>query len=164
MNRAAFDALYRDQRESILALAFQMTGSRSLAEDVLQETFLRAWKHRRSFRGESRVSTWLYRIAIRSAVRARTQAERHRRVPQKPLLQTKEPGEAVDRSQQRERLYAALDAIDQEHRVVLAMLTLRGLTSERIGEILGIPPNTVYSRAAAARRRLREALESDPGR
>lgn len=158
MRREDFEILYAEQRERVLALAFHMTGSRTLAEDVLQETFLLAWRHRATFRGDALASTWIYRIAIRATARARS------RVPSRGMVRDADdlaesgetPSEAAAASDEHRRLYQAMEHLADEQRVVLALLTLRGMTAEQIGLVLGIPANTVYSRAAAARRRLRE--------
>lgn len=174
LHRGDLNSLYREQGERVLALAFQMTGDRALAADVLQETFARAWKHRRTFEDRAEASTWLFRIAIRESIRARSKrSARARRErgggdcrgepnthdptrtdPTKTDPTTSDPESNEDRA----RLARALDAISDDHRAVLTLLTLRGLTAERVGEILGVPPNTVYSRAAAARRALRARL------
>lgn len=164
MRREDFDHLYAEQRERVLALAFHMTGNRTLAEDVLQETFLLAWRHRGSFRSDALASTWIYRIAIRAAARARRRdrSRRTARIPDGLAGDLASPSDAATGAEEWHRLYQAMELLSEEHRVVLAMLTLREMTAEQIGLVLGIPANTVYSRAASARRRLRELCSTPP--
>lgn len=160
LRRDELDSLFREQRERVLALAFHMTGDRSLAGDVLQETFLRAWRFRRSFRRDSASTTWLYRIAIRESIRARATLRRGakpRSISDSESGASGSAGQDPD-AERRARLARALLQLSDEHRTVLTLLTLRGMTAEVVGEIIGIPANTVYSRAAAARARLRSKL------
>ena len=161
--RPDLDHLFRTERDRLLALGVHLTGDAALAEDAVQETFLLAHRFGGAFRGESEASTWLYRIAIRvcSRLRERTRKERRRAAgPRGPVSGDGRTEPSVP-AEDRERwavLKERMDALPDEQREALAMLTLRGLTAARIAEILGVPEGTVYSRAHAARAALRKVL------
>jgi len=155
--------LYQAEHERILALAFQLTGDKTLAEDILQETFLIAVRHWSSFRGEAKASTWIYRIATRVAFAARSKRTRQQTVIDRLIMRHRSDSNSTARPRQNcdpdsLALYRALDILTDEQRTVLGLLSIRGFTAEQIAVILGIKAGTVYSRAAAARKALRMAL------
>lgn len=154
------DQLFRTERERLLALGLQLTGNPALAEDAVQEAFLLAHRSAGAFRGESAASTWLYRITIRIAIKVR---ERERAVKRRERRSpsSEKAGRPDEASAMRDRviaLYRAMEELPKEQRIALAMLSLRGLPAARIAEILDVPEGTVYSRAHAARRGLRERM------
>ncbi|MEM9558782.1 MAG: sigma-70 family RNA polymerase sigma factor [Planctomycetota bacterium] len=152
------DSLYREHAPRLLRLAIQMTGERSTAEDALQDAFLSAFRARRSFRGAASPETWLYRIVLNAAVRQR---ERARKTQQRERRAARNrPTDAGDNDTQRARVpHHALDALTDADRAILGLLHLREIPARTVAQILGIPEGTVWSRAHAARQRLREALE-----
>jgi RNA polymerase sigma-70 factor (ECF subfamily) len=153
-----FEALYTAMAPRVLALAFQLTGDSALAQDVLQDTFLAVHRGLARFRGEADASTWVYRIAINAAHRARAQRARagrlERAIPAGDGVASAEPA-GGDRLA---ALYRALDDLSAEHREVISLLALRDLSPAVIADILGVPVGTVHSRSHHARARLREAL------
>jgi len=157
---AAFDALFRGQRERVLALCLHLTGRRADAEDAAQETFLAVHRTLPDFRGEARLTTWIFRIAVRAALQAR--ARRHDHAEVDPV--TPAPGglqataAALAARDEARRVQAALGALPAEQRAVLALFALEGLSHREIAEGLGVPEGTVWSRLHGARRRLAERL------
>ena len=152
----AFDALYRAEREKVLALCLHVTGRRADAEDAAQETFLAVHRALRFFRGDAAVSTWVYRIALRAALRVTA-----RRRPTEPV-DPETPGangdaEVASRAEAR-RILDALGRLSAEHRMVLALFGLEGLGHRAIAEVLGVPEGTVWSRLHLARKRLASDL------
>lgn len=109
-----------------------------------------------SFRGESRLSTWIYRIAIRAALEHR--ARRRSTEPLDPELPgPSEEDELMARDRAR-RLLLAMEKLSVEHRTVLSLFAVEGLSHKEIAEILGVPEGTVWSRLNGARRRLTAEL------
>lgn len=156
------DQLFRAERERLLALGLQLTGHPAMAEDAVQEAFLLAHRFAGSFREEAAASTWLYRITIRVATKLR---ERERAVVrrEKRSVDPAKPQRPDEVGALRDRviaMYRAMEDLPEEQRTALAMLSLRGLPAARIAEILEVPEGTVYSRAHAARRALREKMGS----
>ncbi len=156
----SFDQVYNAQREPTLSLCLHLTGNRALAEEAFQETFLLVHRHLASFRGESKVGTWIYTIALRASTRVRererTQRARDRGSTAPPAASPPGPGDA-------EALYRALDQLPEPDRNLLALLAVRGLTGEQAAQVLGIPVGTVYSRAHAVRAALRRLLARSAG-
>ncbi|MEM1184328.1 MAG: RNA polymerase sigma factor [Planctomycetota bacterium] len=154
MPRLDLARLFDSEQARLFALCHRLTGDRGTAEDALQDTFLLAHRHLSGFRGDAGPETWLYRIAIRAATRRRERdrAERDRDRVVEPI-RSGAPGDSDI-----EAFRKAFDALPEHHRLVLTLLALRGLPARVVGEILGVPEGTVYSRSHAARAALRKEL------
>lgn len=155
------DQLFRTERERLLSLGLQLTGHPAMAEDAVQEAFLLAHRFAGSFRGEAAASTWLYRITIRVATKLRERERTVGRREKQAVVNAKceRPDDAGSLRDRVIALYRAMEDLPEEQRTALAMLSLRGLPAARIAEILEVPEGTVYSRAHAARRALREKMD-----
>lgn len=160
-DRPNLDELYRTLAPRLLTLAYQLTGERAAAEDVLQEAFVSAHRALGGFRGEASPETWLYRITIRAAGKHRERLRRERRHVR--ALGAMGAGGERARRADGEEVLAALAGLEEEHRTVLSLLNLRGMSGRRVAEILGVAEGTVWSRASAARGALRAALQKDRG-
>lgn len=128
------------------------------ADDALQETFCAVLAGLGRFRGESSLSTWIYRIAIRSAVRVRARSRRH--APVEPARERAAPAAAdpLVAREEHEGIDAALARLSLEHRLVLALFAVEGLPQAEIARILGVAEGTVWSRLCRARKRLATEL------
>ena len=159
--RAASEMLCRGLREPLLGLCLHLTGRRADAEDATQEALVAVDRGLPSFRGEARLTTWAYRIAVRAALS--TRARRRDGEPVDPETPGRGgEGEMVARDEAR-RVAAALSRLPAEPRVVLSLFAVEGLAHAEIAEILGLPVGTVWSRLHAARRMLAEAVEGGHG-
>ena len=153
---AAFDDLFAALREQVFAVCLHVTGNAADADDALQETFLAVHAGLSRFRAESRLSTWVHRIAIRSAIRVRA-----RRRPADDVHAVDPPARGADPVASREladRLASAMNGLTAEHRVVISLFAVDELSHAQIAEILGVPEGTVWSRLHAARKRLAAEL------
>jgi RNA polymerase sigma-70 factor (ECF subfamily) len=153
---AAFDTLFRALREPVLALCLHVAGNRGDAEDAVQEVFLAVHRALPRFRGEARLTTWIWRIAIRAALRAK--ARRRASEPLDPELPGGGGEDAMASRDEARRLAAAMARLPAEHRTVLSLFTIEGLGHRAIADILGIPEGTVWSRLHVARKRLAAEL------
>lgn len=156
-------ALYRADARILFGLAFRITGHESDAEDAVQRAFLMAHMAKDRFLGESRPSTWLYRIVVREACRLRADRRlRQERLRTSAALgageQASDAAARVADADERVRVLDALDRIPEPQRLALVLLQVRELPGEVIAEMLGVPLGTVYSRAFAARKQLAESL------
>jgi RNA polymerase sigma-70 factor (ECF subfamily) len=149
--------LYRLFRKPVLNLCLNVAGTRSDAEDAAQETFVSVYRALHLFRGESRVRTWIFRIAIRTSIELR--AKHRPSVPLDPDLPAERGNESdlVARDEVR-RMVAAMGRLPSDQRTVLALFALDGLAHREIADILGISEGTVWSRLNTARRALAEEL------
>ncbi len=154
----AFAALFRAHREPVLALCLHLTGRRVDAEDAAQETFLAAHRALPGFRGEARLSTWLYRIAVRASLQVKARRRPHLELDDELGAPGSAEAALLARDEAR-RVQRALQLLPTEQRAVLALFAVEGLSHAEVADVLGVPVGTVWSRLHLARRRLAEALE-----
>jgi RNA polymerase sigma-70 factor, ECF subfamily len=160
-DRAALATLYQRHGQVLLAQLVLLTGDRMLSEELLQDTMLAAWRGAATFRGESKVRTWLIAIARRQA-RDRMRGRRFSVVDDTHLTQSPaiEPGPeqlVLGRAEAR----AVADAITNlgpSHREVLGLVFGAGLTMAEAAGVLEVPLGTVKSRLYAARAALANLL------
>lgn len=160
----AFEEMVTAYQHRVFGVALRMLGNRAEAEDIAQETFLRAHRALAGFRGEARLGTWLYAIASRLCLtRLAAGPRRHERSDEAALAQAAADGasaaEAVERHELTAALHEAVAALPEERRIVVVLRDLEGLAYEEIAEVLGLPLNTVRSRLHRARLDLRAKLE-----
>lgn len=156
---ALIRSLYAEHGRSLLAYATRLTGDRAAAEDVVQETLVRAWKHADDLvDGKGSVRGWLLTVARNLVTdRARARAVRPAEVAE---VEERPPVER-DHSESVVNTMVVLDALDQvspEHREVLVQLYYRGRSVTEAATELGIPPGTVKSRSYYALRALRAVM------
>jgi len=155
---AACREIYEALRPRVFGVCLQLCGERTLAEDAMQNAFLAAFRGLRSFRGEARLSTWIYRVAIREAL-----ALRARRPPPGDAAEAAEelPANAapvdaqVEARQEARAVQAAFRKLSAEHQTVLSLFAVEGLKHRQIAEVLGIAEGTVWYRLHEARKALR---------
>ncbi|MBI4638989.1 MAG: sigma-70 family RNA polymerase sigma factor [Candidatus Rokubacteria bacterium] len=168
-DRDAFEPLVEKYRARVWRLAYNVLRDREEAWDVAQEAFVRAWQALPSFRGHSAFYTWLFRITLNVAAdRARQRASQGRalgadRVPEEEwdrVMAERDalPDDSAARTEERERILRALDALPAPQRTIIMLSDLQGLTYREIAEALEIPMGTVMSRLHNARKRLRALL------
>jgi len=166
-DQAAFAELTRRYRPRIYALALHLTGDAHDADDVAQETFLRAYRKLPGFRAAAEFSTWTYRIAVNLSLNVQ-RANRRRRTtglddPRVALAvqvdASGDPRRAAELRQIYTRLLAALDQLAAPLRSTVVLVALQGLTHEQAGVVLGCPSGTIAWRLHEARQKLALALE-----
>jgi RNA polymerase sigma-70 factor (ECF subfamily) len=151
--------LYAEHGRSLLAYATRLTGDRAAAEDVVQETLVRAWKHAGDLTtGRGSVRGWLLTVARNIVTdRARARAVRPAEVADvvdKPPVQGDHSESVVNTMV----VMDALDKVSPEHREVLVQLYYRGRSVAEAAKELGVPPGTVKSRSYYALRALRAVM------
>jgi RNA polymerase sigma-70 factor, ECF subfamily len=147
-SEALITALYFEHGRSLLAYATRLTNDRGEAEDVVQETLLRAWKHPEVLvNGQGSVRGWLLTVARNIVVdRARARSARPAEVPEqpaRPIVAPDRPEDVVDNM----AVLGAIDQLSPEHRSTLVELYWRGSTVAEAAQRLSVPPGTVKSRA-----------------
>ena len=148
----AMQEMFQRHHRKIYAMALRLTGSVSDAEDVVQETFIRAFRHLKTFRGDSKLSTWLCRIAINQS----------RDVYKKQMRTTPEKDVAVEPGQKdallKARLEKALKVLPDGYREVLVMHDVIGMGHKEIAAVLETAEGTSKSQLHKARAKMRELL------
>ncbi len=169
-DREAFDELVRRTYVDTYTLAIRLTANEEDARDVVQEAYLRAWKGIGRFRGDSKFSTWLYRITANSAY---TLVQKRRRRRTEPIESADEPVELAPEAQPEAAAEAAVvmeqlsDAVAQlppKLRSIVVLKDVYGLSHEAIAEELGISVAAAKVRLHRGRKKLRDILFEDPGR
>lgn len=177
---AAFDELVLAYQDRIYNLINRMVGDADEAYDLLQDTFVKAYRALASFRRDARFSTWIYRIAVNACLsRHRKQAVRKRHAPVSldqgyrtadggevrpdPPDVSREPARETTRRETQVLVRQAIDALDDDYRLVVLLRDMEGYSYEEIQEILGCPIGTVRSRLHRARAELGRKLKRAMG-
>jgi RNA polymerase sigma-70 factor (ECF subfamily) len=160
----AFEELVTTYQHRIFGVAVRMLGSAAEAEEVAQEVFLRVHRSVAEFRGQARLSTWLYAITSRLCLNRLTSAERrHRRLGQEALervaSEAADAAARVERTELEAALQDAIAALPEDRRIVVVLRDVEGLSYEEIAEALDLEPGTVRSRLHRARTDLKAKLE-----
>jgi RNA polymerase sigma-70 factor (ECF subfamily) len=170
-DRGAFDVIVKRYTTRMVNLAYQIVGDRELAEDVAQETFLRAYKSAARYKEISKFSTWLYTIAInlcRNELRRRKfrmyslegMAEREDEDKLRIDIadETRKPDTDLEKKEIGQIVREAVGKLPEKFRTPLVLRDIQDLTYEEIGGILDLPEGTVKSRINRARLRVKEML------
>ena len=162
--RRAFEELVIAYQHRVFGVALRMLGNRAEAEEIAQETFLRAHRALPEFRGEARLHTWLYAIASRLCLNRLASADRRLVRGDDEALATAPAGEPsaaamLERAELDAAVREAIAALPEERRIVVVLRDVEGLSYDEIGEALGLEPGTVRSRLHRARLDLKAKLE-----
>jgi len=159
----AYERLYRINRDRIYGLIWRICGGdAALAEDLLQEAFVRAWQKLDSFRGESRFSTWLHRLSANVALSERR--SRLRRVERETAMDESIERTAVGAKDifvdKRMDLEMAIARLPERARTVLVLYDIEGYRHAEIAELTGMAIGSSKAHLHRARKLLREVLET----
>lgn len=170
----AFSQLVEANQNKIYTLALRMTGSPEDGADLAQEAFLRAWRGLPSFQGESNFSTWLYRLTSNLCIDFLRREKRRRAITAAVPLDGEEdsppaqvpdhrftPESELERKELRAAVDRGLSKLSDDHRQVLVLRELEGLSYTEIADRLELEEGTVKSRIARARMALRNILLAD---
>ncbi len=158
-DRSAFEQLYRRNLGRVYAVCLRLTGRHAEAEEMTQETFIRAWQKLGTFEGRSRLSSWLHRLAVNVVMnerRSKKSAASREMLAEDPPEESAPapraaPGEGVDLEQ-------AITSLPEGARHVFVLYDVYGYRHEEISEITGIAVGTSKAQLHRARRMLRGAL------
>jgi RNA polymerase sigma-70 factor (ECF subfamily) len=177
----AFQELVHDYGDRVFNLVLRMVGSRAEAEDIAQEVFVTVFKSVETFRGESRFSTWLLRIAanhaknrIKYLARRATSKGGLDDAPESALADldvgkavmhahVQSPDALLEAAERGSALERAIAPLDEDQRLVVILRDVEELSYEEICEITGLPEGTVKSRLHRARMALKEQIEAQGG-
>ena len=160
---AAFDALFRRHYETVRTLCARIVATDSSSDDLAQETFLRVLRHRATFRGDARFTTWLYRIARNICLEQLARHARDRRIAERWTAEVATATANDDRSDDTELLAIAMRSLTSEQREVLVLCRYHDLPFDQIGEVLGCTAGAARVRAHRALSALRERFASLEG-
>jgi RNA polymerase sigma-70 factor (ECF subfamily) len=174
-DEAAVRAIMQANNRRLYRLARGILRNDTEAEDVVQDTYVRAFTHLEQFRGDSRLSTWLSRIAMNEALgRMRRQkpdvelSALEKSAPQAqiipfPLASSDDPEKSMAQREIQHVVEHAIDELPEPFRIVFITRVIEGMNVEETADILGLKPETVKTRLHRARNLLRENVERKIG-
>ena len=156
----AFAELIRRHQDFVFGAVLRVVKNRTVAEDVAQEAFLRAYRGLESFRGDAQVRSWMYRIATNLAMNAVTRRKEFptEQVPEIPAQHG--PATLMERQELKEALREAIAGLPEDLREPLVMREYHEMSYQEIADATGLPLNTVRTRILRGRRALRERMEA----
>lgn len=158
-DRAAFQVLYRAYFPRLARFLDRMTRNVPLLEEIVNDTMLVVWQKAGSFDGSCKVSTWIFAIAYRQALKAlRGLDEPLEAQDEQPGEPVHEPEHALAARQLQRGVSRALDSLPMEQRLVVSLTYYHGMAYQEIAETMGCPVNTVKTRMFHARQRLKDML------
>jgi RNA polymerase sigma-70 factor (ECF subfamily) len=157
---AAFERLYRLYQPRLTRFLSNIVQRPQVLEEVVDDTMMVVWDTAGNFRGASKLSTWIFSIGYRKALKARARWPdpveedfRDARVSTEPA-----PDKQLEQDRLHEALVAAMDSLSADHRAVVDLTYFHSMGYREIAEIMHCPVDTIKTRMFHARRRLREAL------
>jgi RNA polymerase sigma-70 factor (ECF subfamily) len=170
-NLDAYDELVRRYQERIYATIYHMTANHEDANDLAQETFIKAYQALKTFKGDSSFFTWVYRIAVNKTINFLKQRKNKTHMSLNDLdfhaehdpdlvalVSDKTPRREVSLSELQEKLNAAMQKLSEVHRLVVTLHDVQGLSHEEISKIMDCNTGTVRSRLFYARQQLQAYL------
>ena len=170
-----FGTLYRDHVDLVYRYAHRLCGETEAAKDLVQETFLNAYRGLKNFRGDARISTWLYTIASRTSMKMRhkrkgepehelsldefvptSEGEFRLQIPTEGLS----PEEALENKELRRALDQAINKLPKKYRMVLILCDIEEVSAKEVGTIMSLNERAVKSRLHRARLFVRRELSA----
>ena len=168
-DRSAYGQIVSLYQDRLFNTVYRLLDNAEDAQDVVQDAFIHAYQSLNSFKGDSLFFTWLYRIAVNTAISwkrkrrmvFRLQLDREDGVSMEPqdVSTGHQPGHALEQAEEERRIQEALNRVSPEHRAVLILKDMEGQKYETMAEILEVPIGTIRSRLHRARLELRVVLE-----
>ncbi len=169
-DQSAFAEIVRRYQRAVYRVAYALTRNTSDADDLAQETFVRAWGAIGRFELGQPLHPWLARIATNQAYSLFRHRKRRPETSIEPLVEAgmqwgtdDDPADHAAHSEQGAQLRAAFEQLSPEHQSVLALRAVQDLSYEQIAETLGVPAGTVMSRLSRARTELKRLMQSQTG-
>lgn len=158
MSPEEFTEIYREHQGLVRSVIFQITGREHL-DDIVQEAFIRIWKNFGSFRNDSKLSSWIYRISVNTAL-DHVRSRNRRDETSSDEIEQKEanaPGPEREVSG-RDLVTKGLMHLSEEHRTVIVLALMQGLSIAEVCEVLEVSEGTVKSRLHYAKAEFRDFL------
>lgn len=168
-DEAAFRELFVQHRETVARIVFRVMGASPEIDDVVQDVFVHVFRSLGSFRGDSKFSTWLYRLTVnvtRMHLRRGRSRPRFADVPvpedRRDSEMPERPDLVAERGERVRALYRLLDGLSEKKRLVLVLHDFEGMSAKEIAELVDAPVLTVRTRLFYARKELYAAIADDP--
>ncbi len=163
-DREAFDEFVRITYKKLWSYIYRLCRDEEMAREIMNEVYLEVWKRADGFRGDSKVITWLLKVARNLTLGAIKKQSREVFIDdvdernQTLTVSTEDPISELESKELAEILLKAMDRLSSAHREILDLVFLQGLRYAEIAKLLGIPVNTVKTRVFYAKKRLLDIL------
>ncbi len=155
--RRVYEQCVQEHGASLYRVAFRLTGCHESANELVQETFMNAWKDLPKLKDESKMRSWMFSIlrnqnakSVRRSVRMQSLTE--------PMIAELAELSSADQTDFRGQFQDALSCLDEDHKLPLLLVSMEGLSVEAAAEVLGVPRGTVLSRLHRGREKLKTIL------
>lgn len=168
---SAFEELVRSYQNKVYSLCLQLTGNSADAQDLAQETFIKAYRSLASFRNEADFGTWLHRIAVNSWLNKKRRVNERmtvsldepyqndgREIAREVAAADADPLQSLELKEFRSLVQKAVRSLTEEHRAVIVLRDIEGYSYEEMSKLLGCSLGTVKSRINRAREVMRRIL------
>jgi RNA polymerase sigma-70 factor (ECF subfamily) len=169
-DQASFGEIVRHYQRAVYRVAYGLTRNAADADDLAQETFVRAYQAIGRFRVGEPLYPWLSRIAVNQAYSLHRRRKRRPETSIEPLVEAgrqwavdDDPADHADRGERQTQLQEAFEELSPEHQAVLTLRVVEGLSYDEIAQSVGVPPGTVMSRLSRARAELKARLRARIG-
>ena len=163
-DQRAFRIIHQRHFAKLRSFALRVTGDHAAAEEVANDTFLVIWRTSASFQKRSKVSTWMFGIAYRIAMKKRQKLARRHLDLDIDACPISDPRDMTANAIQRHDIFRALGRLKPELRAVIELIYFQGYLHAEIAEMLGCPVGTVKTRTLRAKQQLRHLLRDGPER
>ena len=164
----AFEEIVRIYEKKVYSIALRMTGNQEDAYDAAQEVFIKIYSFLPSFKWESNFYTWVYRITVNKCIDMTRKQKRHKVISidgdgdETPAMdlpdESMSPDSSYTRKEMLKEVEKAIEKLSDEHKTVIVLRDIKGMSYAEIADIVGVNEGTVKSRISRARDRLREIL------
>lgn len=171
---AAFEQLINEHQKRIFSIAYRVAGNPDDAADMAQEVLVKIFKNINKFKGDSKFSTWIYRVATNTCLDELKRLKRHKAYSLDQELETEDgavsvdvedtaptPEQSAERKAIRSAVNSAIAKLGEEHKKVIILRDIQGFSYEEIAKMLNCSDGTVKSRISRARAQLKKILSQD---
>ncbi len=163
-SRQLFEQCIDEHADSLYRVAYRLTGNRELAEELIQETYLNAWKSISTLHDQAKIRGWMFAILRNQygkMIRRRPSIQQT--ADMDTVSQLTDPPQPAAVFDQQEWVQAAMEKLAEDQRLPLLLVTMEGLTVDEAAEVLQIPRGTVLSRLHRGRQKLKQLLALETG-
>lgn len=161
-NAPSFEELIMENETKIFNLIYGMTGDYHLAQDLTQDSFLKAFQAKQSFNGQAKFSTWLYRIAVNATIDYQRKTCVRKEKPTEEIAvngtNDQDPDQKCQKKAIKDILFKLISQLPDEHREIFTLREINGCSTKEVAEILNISTDLVKWRLHKARTTLRKSL------
>ncbi|MEM6396617.1 MAG: RNA polymerase sigma factor [Bacteroidota bacterium] len=158
MDEAGFTEIYNTHADKVYRLCLgYASGDENLAKDWLQDTFVKVWHHRKSFKGNSAISTWIYRIAVNVCLAALKKSRKHASIDDRIVGMVDKPIQTEDREYKLSKMYRCIDQLTIQNKNLI-LLELEDIPQATIAETLGLAHGAVRTRLSRIRKALLKCM------